>query len=377
MEEENKLGNVFTAKNGFRFVLYNINEAKQKPERKAIVQNYFYEKTLNLLYGQSGHGKTWWALYEAICFVLGNKLLDLDIEKDPDGRVIPHRVLYISLEMTAKDISDRIDQLSSGLSVADKAIIANDLHIVSFEDNSNMIAGSAGFITALGDLCKTQNYDIVYIDSFTDYIAGFDERSEDHMRKVLTTLRTFTIENNVSFRIIHHGTKTYSDGSGGSMAGIHTIRDLVDHVFSLKQNKNELTLTSDHSIDPSAKVRYKSPITITVGIQSDGKTYYSFYKKAENEKNSNMTQMSNILTAVRENEGITAKELKEKLGKVDSGLRDSMLGTELIMVSEKSDRGHDKKRFYTMEYYENNLPEIEKGEKGGKRGEKGGNPPLK
>jgi len=353
MADNTNLGDVFTAQNGFRFVLYNVNEAKKKPERKAIIKNYFYEKTLNLLYGQSGHGKTWWALYEALCFVLGKKLLDLDIEKGQDGTIIPHRVLYISLEMTAKDISERIEELSAGLTGADKAIIASDLHIVSFEDNSNMIAGSAGFITALGDLCKTQNYDIVYIDSFTDYIAGFDERSEDHMRKVITTLRTFTIENNVSFRIIHHGTKTYSDGSGGSMAGIHTIRDLVDHVFSIKQNKDELTITSDQSIDPSAKVRYQKPITITAGIKSDGETYYSFYKKTESEKNSNMTQMKNILTAVRENEGITAGELKEQLGKVDTRLRDSMIGTELIKVTEKSDRGKDRIRFYTMEYYRN------------------------
>ena len=371
-ENTNNLGNVFTANNGFRFILYNVNEAKQKPERKAIVKNYFYEKTLNLLYGQSGHGKTWWALYEALCLVLGNKILDLEIEKDQDGRVIPHRVLYISLEMTAKDISERIEELSSGLTEADKAIIANDLHIVSFEDNSNMIAGSAGFITALGDLCKSQNYDNVYIDSFTDYIAGFDERSEDHMRKVITTLRTFTIENNVSFRIIHHGTKTYSDGSGGSMAGIHTIRDLVDHVFSIKQNKDELTITSDQSIDPSAKSRYSDPITITAGIKSDGETYYSFYKKSENEKNSNISQMKNILSAVQQNEGITAGELKEKLGKIDYKLRDSMIGTDLIMISQKSDRGKDQKRFYSMEYYQNNFSETDNGDNGGKTGVKRG-----
>ena len=306
--------NTYTAKNGFRFTLYNIDDAKRKPERKAIVKNYFYEDTINLIYGQSGHGKTWWALYEAVSFVLGKKLLDLDIQ--PIAGDLPYRVLYISLEMTARDIGDRLQELCVDLNPQEKKQVTENLTIVSFEDNGNMIAGSAGFLPALEDLCNSENpFDIIYIDSFTDYIVGYDERSEDQMRRVITALRTFTVNNHVSFRIIHHGTKTYSDGSGGSMAGIHTIRDLVDCVVSIKQKQDELTITNDQKEDPSAKNRYNKPITMIAGIKSDGESYFSFYRKSEEEKIDSITMMKNILSAVEDQQGITAGELKDRVRK--------------------------------------------------------------
>ena len=367
---EINIGSEFTARNGFRFVLYDLFEAQKKPERKAIVKNYFYEKTITLIYGQAGHGKTWWSLYEAVCLVLGDHLLDLDIERDENGNKVPHKVLYITLEMTAKDIADRLQELTADLKPTEKKIVSDGIDIVSFEDNTNMIAGCKGFIPeALGDLCKDRFYDVIYIDSFADYVAGFDQRNEDHMRNIITQLRSFTVQHNVSFRIIHHGTKTYADGSGGSMAGIHTIRDLVDHVFSVKQTaRDELRISSDQLVDPSAKARYKRSITLNVGIKTDEETYYSFYRKAENETVSNMEIMKQIYKAVEEQQGITAGELKNILGKSYTDIRDGMVGTQLRMTKERSGRGKETKHFYTSDFFENNLDETNNGETGIKRG---------
>ena len=225
-------GEQYIAENGFRFVVYDMDEAKRKPERRAIVKKYFYEKTINLIYGQSGHAKTWWCLYEAICFILGKSLLGLPIEtgigdeeafkvwtaannltidevkEDTSNTFTQHTILYISLEMTARDIANRIEELCSGLTPQERETVKANLRIVSFEDNGNMIAGSAGFLKALEDLCLSFYFDIVYIDSFTDYIVGYDERSEDQMRRVISGLRRFTVDNGISFRIIHHGIRS-------------------------------------------------------------------------------------------------------------------------------------------------------------------------
>lgn len=371
MSENKDLGTIFSARNGFRFILYSVDEARQKPERKAVIKNYFYENTLNLIYGSAGSMKTWWCLYEAVCLVVGRQLLGLDIEKDTEGRIIPHRVLYVSLEMMARDIADRIEELTADLNPIERDQIARDLHIVSFEDNSGMLAGNDGFIKALGDLCQNQNYDVIFIDSFSDYVAGFDQRSEDHMRKVINDLRRFTVDYGVSFRIIHHGTKTYSDGTGGSMAGIHTIRDLADHVFLIKQNKDELTITSDPAKDPSAKTRYKKPITLIAGVKSDGESYFSFYRKSENETNSNIEIIGKILQAVKDQQGITAGELKNILGKSYTDIRDGMVGTQLVRSSGRSESGQQTARFYTVDYYQEHEDEIKDGETGKRRGKTG------
>ncbi len=356
-----QIGTEFTAENGFRFIVYDLKEASKKPERKAIIKNYFYEKTITLIYGQAGHGKTWWSLFEAVSLAMGETLLDLKIERDENGNTVPMKILYLTLEMTAKDIVERIQELTTGMSGAEKKLINQQLRIVSFEDNAGMIAGNQGFISALGDLVESGHYDIVYIDSFADYIAGFDQRNEDHMRKVISQLREFTVRYGVSFRIIHHGTKTYTDGSGGSMAGIHTIRDLVDHVYNVKQTeREEIRITSDQLIDPSAKARYKRSLTLWLGIQTDGETYYSFYRKRENERSGDIAMMSNILLAVSDKQGITAGELKEEIRSIDVRIRNAMIGTQLIMHTAKNGRGgRDIKRFYTVDYYNDHKEEIE------------------
>lgn len=354
--------NIYTAENGFRFVLYDVLGTLQRPERKAIVKNYFYENTINLIYGQSGHCKTWWALYEAICFVLGDKLLDLDIEEDDPDYPLPHKVLYVSLEMTARDIGDRINKLCMDLTLNEKKKVLENLVVVSFEDTWNMIARSGDFLDALGELCNSRDggFDIVYIDSFTDYIVGYDERSEDQMRSVISALREFTVNYFVSLRIIHHGTKTYSDGSGGAMAGIHTIRDLVDCVLSVKQKGDELTITNDQTADPSAKTRYNKPITLLAGIRSDDETGFSFYPKMESEKSDNVAMIAEIMLAVSKKQGITAGELKKEVKNLNVRLRDSMVGTDLKVHTEKTGHGgHDTKRFYTVDYYNDHRDEIE------------------
>ena len=353
---EMTLGTPFTAGNGFRFVVYDIDDALQKPERRPIIKNYFYENTLNMIYGQAGCGKTWWAIQEAISITLGKKLLDLDIEKDPDGMQVPHRVLYISLEMTVKDIADRIKEVMTGLGLdpVEQRLIKNDLQIVSFEDTPNMLAGTFGFLDALGDLCRYQNYDIIYIDSFSDYTAGFDIRSEDHMRNVISKLREFTTRYNVSFRIIHHGTKPMADGSGGSMAGIHTIRDLVDTVIALsvdKDNKDVIRITSDQTVDPSAKARYKRSLDLWVKRISDEETYFSFVRKHESPADEDLRER--ILEAVREKQGITAGELKQEVGNYKDlvKIREKMVSDKVLrMESISSSRGKDTKMFFTMDY---------------------------
>ena len=180
------------------------------------------------------------------------------------------------------------------------------------------------------------------------------------MRRVITALRTFTINNSVSFRIIHHGTKTYTDGSGGSMAGIHTIRDLVDCVVSIKQKQDELTITNDQIQDPSAKNRYNKPITMTAGIKSDGESYFSFYLKTEDEKIDSIAMKEKILKIVRENEGITAGEMRDKIYKIDYGIRDALVANEeLYKLEESTERGKNKKRYYTIDYYNNHKQELD------------------
>ena len=361
IEEDNNEAptDAFIAGNGFPFRLYDVSTANKRPERRPIIKNYFYDKTISLIYGQAGSMKTWWCLYEAVCLTLGKKLLDMEIEHVSD---LPYNVLYITLEMTAKDIADRVAELCKDLTPQEKKIVNDHFRILSYEDTPAISAGNKKFLSGLGELKNHFGFDFVYIDSFSDYVAGFDLRAEDHMRRVINDLRRMTVDFDLSFRIIHHGTKTFADGSGGAMAGIHTIRDLVDHVWALKQtNPDEIRITSDQKEDPSAKTRYRRSMTFDVGIKSDGETYFSFYRKELSA--SNMEIMSKILDAIKKQQGITASELKANVGNYKDlvKIRNGMKNTFIKEVPEKSKKGKETLRYYTLEYYNDHEEELHNG----------------
>lgn len=343
-----EIGTAFLA-NGMQFVLYKPDEAYQMPERSAIIDNYFYADTISLLYGQAGSFKTWFSLWEGVSLALGNELCGMPIN---DGN---HRVLYISLEMTAKGLADRLQGMTKDLSEADRKKVNDNFVIISAENTSGMKATDE-FLNALEQLCADQRFDVIYIDSFADYIAGYDIRSENDMTAIIDKLRGFVLKNHVSFRIIHHGTKPTQD-TNGSMAGIHTIRDLVDYVFLIKAvAKNEIKVTSDMQDDRSAKSRYSEPMKITLKFVSDSGSY-SFKQIQDTETSSFAEKMKNVLSLISDNEGITNGELRKQLGnpKDLSNILSGMIGNTIIEDSGKSEKGQKTKVYYTIEYWNENI----------------------
>ena len=343
-----EIGTAFLA-NGMQFVLYKPDEAYQMPERSAIIDNYFYADTISLLYGQAGSFKTWFSLWEGVSLALGNELCGMPIN---DG---DHRILYISLEMTAKGLADRLQGMTKDLSEADRKKVNDNFVIISAENTSGMKATDE-FLNALEQLCADQRFDVIYIDSFADYIAGYDIRSENDMTAIIDKLRGFVLKNHVSFRIIHHGTKPTQD-TNGSMAGIHTIRDLVDYVFLIKAvAKNEIKVTSDMQDDRSAKSRYSEPMKITLKFVSDSGSY-SFKQIQDAETSSFVEKAKNVLSLISDNEGITNGELRKQLGnpKDLSNILSGMIGNTIIEDSGKSEKGQKTKVYYTIEYWNENI----------------------
>lgn len=339
------IGTPFLA-NGMQFVLYKPSEAYQKPERQAIIKNYFYAETITILYGQAGSFKTFYSIWEGVSLVLGKTLCELEIEPDTD----PQKVLYISLEMSAKDISDRLTRMTKDLNSAERQQVEDNFTIISAEDTANMKACNVSFMGALEQLCTSEGYNVIYIDSWADYVAGLDVRSESEMTSALDALRTFSLKNHVSFRMIHHGTKPTQDANG-SMAGIHTIRDLVDNVYLIKAtDTKEITVTSDMQKDRSAKSRHGEPITLILQFVSDPDSF-SFKRIQETQTTSHMEKVKRLLQIIEENPGINARELREKNGnpKDHTKVLDGLIGTSVIVDTEKSQRGKDTKRYYTVD----------------------------
>lgn len=343
------IGTAFLASN-MQFVLYKPSEAYQKPERQAIIKNYYYADTITMLYGQAGSYKTFYAIWEGLSLVLGNTLCGMEIEPETE----PQKVLYISLEMSAKDISDRLMRMTKDLTETERKQVEDNFTIISAEDTANMKAGNDTFLSALGQLCTDKGYNVIYLDSFADYTAGKDLRSEGDMTSVIDALRTFTLKYHVSFRIIHHGTKPTQDANG-SMAGIHTIRDLVDNVYLVKAtDTKEVTVTSDMLKDRSAKSRHGEPVTLLLQFVSDAESF-SFKRLRENKTTSHIEKVSRILSFIEEDQGITTKELRDRCGnpKDFTSILNSMIGTSIIVDTDSAKKGTPAKHYYTVDYWNN------------------------
>lgn len=342
---EPEIGTAFLA-SGINFVLFRPSEAHQMPARSAIVDKYFYADTISLLYGQAGSYKTMFALWEGVSFVIGKELCGMPINEPK------HRVLYVSLEMTVKDIADRLSGMTKDLTDAERSKVDDNFLIVSAENTQGMKA-TDDFLSALSQLCADQGFDIVYIDSFADYIAGHDIRSENEMTAIIDKLRSFVLNHHVSFRIIHHGTKPTQD-TNGSMAGIHTIRDLVDNVYLIKANDTkEITVSSDMQQDKSAKSRFSEPVTLKLKFIADSGSL-SFKRIQDTETKSYLEKVSELKTIIEENQGISAGELRtmlhnpKDLTKIIDG---EIQAGSIICDPEKAGNGTPKKRYYTAEYY--------------------------
>ena len=340
------IGTAFPA-SGLNFVLYKPSEAYQKPARKAVIENYFYDETISMFYGQAGSYKTFWAVWEGISFTIGKELCGMPIDAEPQ------KVLYISLEMTAKDIADRLHKMTKALTPSERKTVDENFTIISAEDTTGMRANSINFLSALEALCKDKGFNIIYIDSFADYVAGCDIRNETSMGDVISALREFTLKNHVSFRIIHHGTKPTQDYSG-SMAGIHTIRDLVDQVYLVKaSDTQEVTVTSDAQKDKSAKSRHGKAITLLLKFLDDNESF-SFMRIQETETASHIERYKRMISTIEENQGISAGDLKDKMGNgkdLSKMIADAISAGAVIMHIEKSDRGSARKCHYTADYY--------------------------
>lgn len=350
---------------GFKFVLYKPSEAYQKPARKAIIDRYLYEDTVSFFFGPSSSYKTFWLIWEAAHIATGKELCGMTINGGA------RKILFVSLEMTAKDISDRLHNMTANWTAKEQQLLDENFYIISSEDEAKIRATSKNILEALMDACNKTNAGGIYLDAYTEYIVGLDVRSESQQGDVINAMRMKANKHHVYFRVIHHSTKTVKTKDGdidGSMAGIHTIRDTADQVYALKitSDKNapdpEIRITNDQNVDSSAKPRFSKALTFTVKFVSDEERgSFTFIRLQDNETSSYMDKFKQLLEIVEEDPGINSSDLKVKFG--DNKLCRDVISNAIknhtiIMVQEKSQRGSPTKKHYPPEYYNEHEVEI-------------------
>lgn len=357
--QEPVIGTPFLS-HGFNFLLLKPSEAFLRPDRKAIIDGYLFEDTVSFFFGPASSYKTFWLLWEAIHIATGKEFCGMKINGGA------RKILFITLEMTAKDITNRMYRMTANWTADEKKLLDENFILLSSEDESRIRATSTKILDALMEMCDQNNIGGIYLDAYTEYIVGLDVRSESQ-GDVINAMRQKANKHHVFFRVIHHSTKTTKTKDGdidGSMAGIHTIRDTADQVYAVKLlNENlEIRITNDPTKDNSTKPRFGKAITFTVKFISDEERgSFSFARLEDNETSSYIDKLKQLLEIVEENPGIPSGVLKDKFGdnKVCRDvIANAIKNRAIIMVKVKSQRGSAKQCHYTPSYYEENEAEI-------------------
>ena len=183
------------------------------PRRELLLEPLITSKTLALLYGPRGLGKTFVAMGIAWAVASGESFLDWRASR-------PFRVVYLDGEMAAADMRDRLAMLGP---VPEKLeFMLADLRRGAEIPDLGTIGGQSALLDMLGKVP-----DLLVIDNLAS-LVGFRSKDPDPWRRVqrflmmLRRIRTAVL-------IVHHANKQ------GLQRGTSRREDIVDLVMAIRR----------------------------------------------------------------------------------------------------------------------------------------------
>ena len=185
------------------------------PARETILDPILATKSLALLYGPRGLGKTFLALGIAWAAASGGSFLGWNASR-------PHRVLFVDGEMAAVDMKERLRLLGSAPPTLE--FMLSDMHAGSPPD----LATQEGQIR----LMESWGYpELVILDNLASLVGvkTGDPDAWNNLQRFLIMQRRF----GRAMLLVHHANK------GGQQRGTSRREDLLDLVLSLRRPSDD------------------------------------------------------------------------------------------------------------------------------------------
>ena len=197
--------------------LRELLEMNLKP-RKAILEGLLHERSVNMVYGWRGAGKTWFGLNLGYAIAIGSKFLKWKATE-------PRRVLYIDGEMPAIGLRERIEPIIAAYDLKPPEdsyfrFLPSDLHDFGLP-NLATVEGQAAVDAVIGDAEV-----IVFDNVSTLYVSGRENEAESWL-PVQTWLLKLRREGRMVV-ILHHA------GKGKAQRGTSRREDILDVVLNLR-----------------------------------------------------------------------------------------------------------------------------------------------
>lgn len=239
-----------------RLDLWNAEELLNSniQETKFIIQHLLAEQGVTIVGGDSGVGKSWLALYAALCLSSGSVMFgSFKTEQTP--------VLYIDEENNPRTIKTRLHLLKDFF---DNKSIRHNYKDITFSTQNDIKLdkginrGEQTGLLKFKHLINTYQPKVCFIDSLVRFFMG-DENSSNDIKQIYDTLKWAMREYGTSFFILHHTTKAPNGGSyfKHNLRGSGDISAQCDIVLMMQK----LTQTSPFIKITQEKNRHEEPIT--------------------------------------------------------------------------------------------------------------------
>jgi putative DNA primase/helicase len=185
------------------------------PPREPILEPILARKSLAMLYGPRGLGKTFVALGIAWAAAAGDSFLKWRASR-------PHRVLYVDGEMAAVDMKERLRLLGSAPPTLDFLIA--DLNPHALPD--------FGDVEAQARLWRSwgKTPDLLVLDNLSS-LVGFRRNDPDSWTNVQRWLMTMR-RTGIAVLVVHHANKK------GDQRGTSRREDVLDIVMSMRRPRD-------------------------------------------------------------------------------------------------------------------------------------------
>ncbi len=242
----------------------SLEELRQKdfPPNKWIVDRLVPDNGITCISGKPKVGKSFWALYLAICLALGAKFLD-EFETQQSA------VLFISKEDPQKLIQERI-----------KLLTDNQTLPIYFCTDTKLFLDTDRFMNEVIKIIQDKNIKVIIVDSFRRIFKG-EENSSQVIAEVQYRFKIL-LELGVSIIFIHHHGKEgfFKREAGDKLRGSSDILAMLDCLL-IVERKDDLTLKITQ-----AALRSDKPIEsflVKFPTFTDGDTGFKFLDFLESE----------------------------------------------------------------------------------------------
>lgn len=189
-----------------------------KQETPFLIERLLPHKVIGLLVGESDVGKSLFYLNLALAIVSGkDDFVGLKINP------VHRRVLIVSTEDDENAVGRRIIKQLAGEELSPKA----QKSLVVYTDKREIYK-------KLEVELKTHKYDLLVIDSFSDFFEG-DLKSSSSVRQFLEKFKAMIIDHGLTVLVVHHLGKTANRSIKNRILGSVGIEGLSRNVFSLEK----------------------------------------------------------------------------------------------------------------------------------------------